>query len=226
MSATAWRKDGLHCLLPGLFSPMMITPEKNNTIDPVIIQLPYHEFDLVSNDQTPWAMSETMLYQDQKYRDLCAFLLDATVALGYKPLLTANRVEFIQNLVDVTRSKLAPITSNESIDTREDNLNAIRNGSLDGLVGTLSILKEGVSCNDLSCLILTSSTNNKAVVAQVVGRIMRLADNKKNPVVIDITLPKSSLGQKHARERRKIYKDQGWDIIRADHINDARKSFG
>lgn len=221
LSATAWRKDGLHCLLPGLFTPMLITPEKNNTLDPVVIQVPYNGFDLVSNDQTPWALSETMLYQDQKYRDLCAFLLDATVALGYKPLLTANRVEFIQNLVDVTRSKLAAITSNESIDTREDNLNAIRSGTLDGLVGTLSILKEGVSCNDLSCLILTSSTNNKAVVAQVVGRIMRLAENKKNPIVIDITLPKSNLGQKHARERRKIYKDQGWNIIQADHINDV-----
>lgn len=221
LSATAWRKDGLHCLLPGLFSPMMITPEKANTLDPLVIQVPYHGFELVSNEATPWAVSETQLYEDQKYRDLCAFLLDATVVLGYKPLLTANRVEFIQNLVDVTRSKFAPITSNESIDAREASLNAVRKGELEGLVGTLSILKEGVSCNDLSCLILTSSTNNKAVVAQVVGRIMRLADNKKNPIVIDITLPKSNLGQKHARERRTIYKNQGWSVIQADHINDV-----
>lgn len=219
LSATAWRKDGLHCLLSGLFSPMMITPEKANTMDPVVFQLPFEDFMLVSNEQTPWAVSENMLYENSRYRELCTFLLDATVALGYKTLLTANRKEFIHNIVDSVTCRVNPITSDESIEEREDSLNAVRKGELDGIVGTLSILKEGVSCNDLSCLILTSSTNNKAVVAQVGGRIMRLANNKKTPIIIDITLPESSLGSKHARERRTIYKNQGWKIHKCSSVH-------
>ena len=212
LSATRWRKDGLHCLLPGLFSPLEINPEKANTLEPEIIQIPFNDFHLTSNDETPWALSENFLYEDSRYRELCKFLVDLTVALGYKTLLTANRKEFIHSLVENVNSKVHPITSDEDIEERENSLNLIRKGELDGIIGTLSILKEGVSCNDLSCLVLTSSTNNKAVIAQVVGRIMRLADNKKMPLVIDVTLPDSDLGKKHIRERRKIYKEKGWKI--------------
>lgn len=212
LSATAWRKDGLHQLLPGLFTPMMITPEKANTIDPAIYQIPFEDFQLVSNAETPWAISENQLYSNSKYKDLCKFLVNSTITLGYKTLLTANRKEFIHYIAENVNAKVDCITSDESIDDREESLNKIRRGELDGIIGTLSILKEGVSCNDLSCLILTSSTNNKAVVAQVVGRIMRLAKDKKNPIVIDITLPESNLGSKHVRERLKIYKDNGWKV--------------
>ena len=220
LSATTWRKDGLHCLLPGLFSPMCISPEKANTLDPEIIQIPFEDFQLVSNEQTPWAISENMLYEDPKYRELCKFLVDASIGLGYKTLLTATRKEFIHYISENVQSKVHCITSDEDIDAREESLNLVRSGKLDGLVGTLSILKEGVSCNDLSCLILTSSTNNKAVVAQVVGRIMRLAPGKKMPLVIDITLPESNLGSKHVRERRKIYKDEGWKVHKAANVED------
>lgn len=220
LSATAWRKDGLHCLLPGLFSPLCISPEKANTLDPEIIQIPFEDFQLVSNEQTPWAICENSLYEDPKYRELCKFILDASVAMGYKTLLTANRKEFIHYISENVQSKVHCITSDEDIDAREESLNLVRSGKLDGLVGTLSILKEGVSCNDLSCLILTSSTNNKAVVAQVVGRIMRLAPGKKMPIVIDITLPESNLGSKHVRERRKIYKDEGWKVHKAANVED------
>lgn len=220
LSATRWRKDGLHCLLPGLFSPYEVNPEKANTLDPEIIQIPFEDFQLVSNEQTPWALCENMLYEDPKYRELCKFLLDASVAMGYKTLLTANRKEFIHYISENVQSKVHCITSDEDIDAREESLNLVRSGKLDGLVGTLSILKEGVSCNDLSCLILTSSTNNKAVVAQVVGRIMRLAPGKKMPLVIDITLPESNLGSKHVRERRKIYKDEGWKVHKAANVED------
>ena len=218
LSATRWRKDGLHCLLPGLFSPLEINPEKANTLDPEIIQIPFEDFQLVSNDQTPWAISENMLYSDPKYLELCKFLMDCTISLGYKTLLTANRKEFIHTIANEVRSRVNCITSDESIEDREVSLNLIRAGKLDGISGTLSILKEGVSCNDLSCLILTSSTNNKAVIAQVVGRIMRLADNKKMPIVIDITLPESNLGIKHVKERLKIYKDRGWVVHKVHNV--------
>ena len=218
LSATTWRKDGLHCLLPGLFSPMCISPEKANTLDPEIIQIPFEDFQLVSNEQIPWAVSENMLYDDPKYIELCKFLVDAAISLGYKTLLTANRKEFIHKIASEVRSNVHCITSDEDIEEREASLNLVRSGELDGIIGTLSILKEGVSCNDLSCLILTSSTNNKAVVAQVVGRIMRLADNKKMPIVIDITLPESNLGSKHLKERLKIYKAEGWKVHKVHNV--------
>ena len=218
LSATTWRKDGLHCLLPGLFSPLCISPEKANTIDPEIIQIPFEDFQLVSNEQIPWAVSENMLYDDPKYIDLCKFLVDVSITLGHKTLITANRKAFIHDIVEGTQSNIASITSDESIEERESYLDAIRAGTLEGIAGTLSIMKEGVSCNNLSCLILTSSTNNKAVVAQVVGRIMRLADNKLPPIVIDITLPESDLGQKHARERLKIYKAEGWVVHKVHNV--------
>ena len=218
LSATRWRKDGLHCLLPGLFSPLEINPEKANTLDPEIIQIPFEDFHLVSNEQIPWAVSENMLYDDPKYIELCKFLVDASISLGYKTLLTANRKEFIHKIASEVRSNVHCITSDEDIEEREASLNLVRSGELDGIIGTLSILKEGVSCNDLSCLILTSSTNNKAVVAQVVGRIMRLADNKKMPIVIDITLPESNLGSKHLKERLKIYKAEGWKVHKVHNV--------
>ena len=219
LSATTWRKDGLHCLLPGLFSPLCISPEKANTVDPVIIQVPFMDFYLTSNEQTPWALSENQLYEDQRYIDLCKFLVDASIAFGHKTLITANRKAFIHDIVESTRSNIASITSDESIEERESYLDAIRAGTLEGIAGTLSIMKEGVSCNNLSCLILTSSTNNKAVIAQVVGRIMRLANNKLPPIVIDITLPDSDLGQKHARERLRIYKAEGWVVHKTQNID-------
>jgi superfamily II DNA or RNA helicase len=54
------------------------------------------------------------------------------------------------------------------------------------LWGTQSIWSEGVSLNELSAVILATPLNNEPLLEQICGRVMREAEGKPNPVVIDL----------------------------------------
>lgn len=55
----------------------------------------------------------------------------------------------------------------------------------DVIVATYSLLKEGVSINELDTLHLTTPQSDDALIVQCVGRIERYIDNKKQPIAYD-----------------------------------------
>ena len=87
----------------------------------------------------------------------------------------------------------------------------IRSGRKNILFGTQAIFSEGISLNNLSCLILGTPVNNEPLLTQLIGRVIRKEENKRNPVVVDIHL-KGNTARRQASNRIGHYMKQGYEI--------------
>ena len=83
--------------------------------------------------------------------------------------------------------------------------------SKDILYGTQAIFSEGISLNALSCLVLATPINNDPLLTQLIGRIVRKQEGKKQPVVVDIHL-KGKTATRQAKARYGFYMKQGYEI--------------
>ena len=103
------------------------------------------------------------------------------------------------------------VTGEVAHEDRETMLDEIRSGKKDILFGTQAIFSEGISLDDLSCLILGTPVNNEPLLTQLIGRVIRQKEGKKDPVVIDIHL-KGNTARKQASNRIGYYMKQGYTI--------------
>lgn len=96
-------------------------------------------------------------------------------------------VEKLQNKglqVELLSGQLAP-------ELRSEVVEGVLNGSVDVLVATLQLISEGFDCPGLSTLFLTTPISFEGRLLQVIGRVMRPAENKKARVFdyIDDNIP-------------------------------------
>ena len=90
-------------------------------------------------------------------------------------------------------------------------LDEIKYGSKNVLYGTQAIFSEGISLDNLSCLILGTPINNEPLLTQLVGRVIREKEGKISPVILDIHL-KGNTAKRQASNRMGYYMKQGWEI--------------
>lgn len=206
LSGTMQRKDGKHVLFPDYFSSRVFKPEQSNTMTPSIkllktgIKLPA---------ASTWADKITKLLADKEYQELIASLALVQANKGHKVLVIADRVEFLKSINDMMQHR-STIVVGETAD-RKTELNKIASGQCDIMCGSRQIFSEGISQNELSCLILAVPIVNTPTLEQVIGRIMRLSEGKLNPVVIDLQF--SGQTEKVQNNKRiAFYLEKGWSI--------------
>jgi superfamily II DNA or RNA helicase len=79
------------------------------------------------------------------------------------------------------------------------------------LFGTQAIFSEGISLNDLSCLVLGTPINNEPLLTQLIGRVIREKEGKQQPVVVDIHL-KGKTAARQANARLGYYMKQDYEV--------------
>jgi superfamily II DNA or RNA helicase len=87
----------------------------------------------------------------------------------------------------------------------------VMNGEVQILLGTQSIFSEGISVNRLSCLILATPVSNTPLLTQLIGRVIRNFEGKKDPVIVDINL-KGKTAERQAQVRLGHYMKEGYRI--------------
>jgi superfamily II DNA or RNA helicase len=138
-------------------------------------------------------------------------LASAYAARGHKVLVVSDRVHFLKSCAELTGEKSICVTGEVAHEDRETLINEILHGDKNVLYGTQAIFSEGISVNTLSCLILATPINNEPLLTQLVGRVIRKMDGKRDPVVIDIHL-KGKTAQRQASNRMGYYMKQGYQI--------------
>lgn len=212
LSGTLKRKDGLEVVFTGLFGDKVFVPEVNNTVKPTIVRVPI-PIELSSNAMIPWATRINDLYANQEYGAIVAYMVNILDKYKYSTLITSDRVAFSEALHNAVQNNTSRLfTSNTSIEDRDKALKEVYVGKVNKLFATTSIFSEGISCNPLSALIHTGSTNNESLVYQLIWRIMRIHTGKNSPIVLDICLA-GTAGKKHARERKALYLVKGWRVV-------------
>ena len=210
LSGTMQRKDGKHILFKDYFGSSTYKPDQANTIDPVIniitpgISLPR---------ESTWAKKINTLLYDEDYQQFIASLAAKQILNGHFVLVVADRVEFLKNVTEILGDQCILVTGTTPQEERETIKNKIESGEITCIAGSRQIFSEGISINRLSCLILASPIVGEALLEQVIGRIMRKHDRKRDPVVLDINF--SSFTDKKQNEiRTNFYRNKGWEIYK------------
>jgi len=210
LSGTIERKDGKHVVFRDYFSSKIFKPIKENSMTPTIA-IYRSDVRFMDGANIPWAKRINALTNNEEYRHTVAMLAAAYAAKGHKVLVVSDRVHFLKYCAELAGEKAVCVTGEVSHEKREELVNEILHGDKNILFGTQAIFSEGISVNSLSCLILGTPINNDPLLTQLIGRVVREREGKKEPVVVDIHL-KGKTAQRQASNRMGYYIKQGYAI--------------
>ena len=209
LTGTLERKDGRHVVFRDYFGSNVLKPPKENYLTPKVDILK-SEIRFIDGSFTPWAERINNLTMDQEYVHGVAATAAKYAAEGHKVLVVSDRVKFLKQCAALVGDKAVSITGDMDFAERERTIEKIRNEK-SILFGTQAIFSEGISINELSCLILGTPVNNEPLLTQLIGRIIRKIDGKQQPIVVDIHL-KGKTAARQASARMGYYIKQGYEV--------------
>ena len=212
LSATLQRKDFLHVVLKDYFGHTVYKPKPENQMKPEVL-LVKSDIPFNSNQMIPWANKVNQLVRRPEYLNLITTLAENAAEQGHKVLVVSDRTDFLERCHEKHSDISVLITgqiSNEEERKKRHNL-LRKSDKVNILYGALSIYKEGISENYLSCLILAAPTNNDPMLQQLIGRVIRVQEGKITPLIIDIIL-KGSTGKNQAMTRIRHYSNNNYRI--------------
>ncbi len=210
LSGTIERKDGKHVVFRDYFGSKVLKPPKENFMPPTVHIL-NSEVRFMDGANIPWANRVTSLTNNEEYRHTVSLLAAAYAAKGHRVLVVSDRVHFMKACAELAGDKATSVTGELSHEEREERMSLIKSGKKNILFGTQAIFSEGISLNELSCLILATPINNEPLLTQLIGRVIRKEEGKKDPVIIDIHL-KGNTARRQASTRMGHYMKQGYQI--------------
>lgn len=212
LSATLRRKDFLHVLIPDYFSHTVYTAPRENQMKPevYIVQtgIPFS-----SNNMIPWANRVNELVDRPEYIDLITSLSNRFADLGHSVLTVSDRTEFLDRCANRSGDRAVVITG--LTQDRDEKHAELERKERDILYGSISIYKEGISLDFLSCLILAAPINNDPLLEQLIGRVQRKYPNKLTPIIVDPVL-KGATARKQAQTRAARYIREGYKVTHID----------
>ena len=125
-------------------------------------------------------------------------------------MVVSDRVEFLKTCAKLSGDEALSITGDVPHEERPEMMKQLWHDK-NILYGTQSIFSEGVSLDCLSCLVLATPVNNEPLLTQLIGRIIRIQEDKSQPVVVDINLV-GKTARKQANNRRGYYMKQGYEV--------------
>ena len=209
LTGTLERKDGRHVVFRDYFGSNVMKPPKENYLVPKI-DIYKTDIRFLDGSYTPWAERINHLTRDAEYVHGVAMTAARYAAEGHKVLVVSDRVAFLKNCAALVGDKAVSITGDMDFAEREETMDMIRKDK-QILFGTQSIFSEGISINELSCLVLGTPVNNDPLLTQLIGRIIRKIDGKKQPVVVDFNL-KGKTAARQASARMGYYIKQGYEV--------------
>jgi superfamily II DNA or RNA helicase len=216
LSATLKRKDYMHIVIPDYFNNKVYVAPRKNQMKPEIF-IVQTDIPFSSNNMIPWANRVNQLVERPEYAELVTALAGRFADLGHIVLVVSDRTEFLDRCTNRSGDRAVMIIGPTE---ERDELHAeLERKEKDILYGSISIYKEGISLDFLSCLILSAPINNDPLLEQLIGRVQRKYPDKLTPIIVDIVL-KGTTAKKQAQSRAAYYMRQGYKIT---HIDISRK---
>jgi len=209
LTGTLQRKDGKHVVFRDYFGDNVLKPPKENFMVPKVDVLKMN-IRFMDGSSIPWANRINELAYNPEYQNSVAMTASAYAARGHKVLVVSDRVDFLRNCAKLTGDDAVCVTGAVPHEERTDIINQIFKDK-NILYGTQSIFSEGISLDILSCLVLGTPVNNEPLLTQLIGRIVRNYEGKKQPTIVDIHL-KGNTARRQANARLGYYIKQGYEV--------------
>jgi superfamily II DNA or RNA helicase len=210
LSGTIERKDGKHVVFRDYFSERVYQPPKENYMVPKV-DIIESEIRFMDGANIPWANRVNDLAFNEQYQHTVAMIAAAYAAKGHRVLVLSDRVRFLKSCAELVGESAVSVTGDLTREARIKASQEISSGKKEILFGTQSIFSEGISINELSCLVLGTPVNNTPLLTQLIGRIVRLSPNKLQPTIVDIHL-KGRTAVRQAQSRMAHYVKEGYSI--------------
>ena len=209
LSGTLERKDGRHVVFRDYFGNDVHIPPKENYMTPKIHVIK-SDIRFLDGAYTPWAERINHLAYNEEYVHSVSMIAAKYAAEGHKVLVVSDRVAFLKACANLCGDKAVSITGDMELTEREEVMEEIKENK-NILFGTQSIFSEGISLNDLSCLVLGTPINNEPLLTQLIGRVIREKEGKRQPVIVDIHL-KGKTAARQANARLGYYIKQDYEV--------------
>lgn len=210
LSGTLVRKDGLHTVFKDFFGMQTFVPEVANTIPPTI-HLYDTDVELSGNQMIPWANKVNAVLENKFYRKQVLAITNCYIKMGHKCIVVSDRIDFLKYIHENVKGRSALFIGETDTQVRVQLQQDMSDGKLDLFCASQNIFSEGISQNELSCMILGSPIgDNESLVEQLAGRIMRHSEGKLDPILVDFKL-EGWTGGRHRRARVSIYAKNGWE---------------
>jgi superfamily II DNA or RNA helicase len=212
LSGTMQRKDGRQVLFKDFFGPKLFQPPQSGTMVPSV-KIMNTGIALAAGEG--WANKMNILQYDPGYQAFIATCAKIQISKGYKVLIIADRVDFLQKVGELIGKDCVCIVGGTGFEERKKLANQIISGEKSCVAGSRQIFSEGISIDVLSCVILASPisapTGGDGLLEQIIGRIQRKVESKLDPLVLDMNFC-GPADKKQNKERLAFYQRQGWDI--------------
>ena len=209
LTGTLERKDGRHVVFRDYFGHNVLKPPKENYMTPKVDVIK-SEVRFLDGSYTPWAERVNHLVNTEEYVHSISLIASKYAAEGHKVLVVSDRVAFLKVCHRLVGDNSVCITGDMEFAEREKTMKLI-GGSKNILFGTQAIFSEGISLDDLSCLVLATPVNNEPLLTQLIGRVIRQKEGKLQPTVVDIHL-KGKTATRQANARMGYYIKQDYKV--------------
>lgn len=139
----------------------------------------------------------------------CAKRLDKQAVL-----IIVNSIEhgeLIAKEIEKLKAPYAFLQGKDTTEQREKVFDAIKSGQLKILIGT-KIMDAGIDIPNLRVFIECAAGKSYITLLQRIGRMLRTMPNKQDVIIFDFYDETADLLNKHARERIKYYKQEGFEV--------------
>lgn len=210
LSGTIERKDQKHVVFKDYFGSKLFRPDKENTLTPEVHVINSGIY-FSDGAGASWAEKINVLKSSYLYKELVVALADKYVAEGHKVIVVSERVEFLKDCSEASKSNSDVLIGAVKDDAREALIGKVFSGEISQVWGTQSLVSEGLSINPLSCLILATPLNNMPLLEQLIGRIIREYPGKVKPVIVDIRLEGGTV-HRQFNNRLGHYMKEGYEV--------------
>lgn len=212
-SATPWVNNDLNTLISGLFGPTIVDIEEKDMIDQKVIMQPlilyynapkgYAPPSLLKKEYSHWVYNQLynhLIVNNTMRNHLIAKLADEYIEMKKGPLViivnkvgttSKSGISHAELILDQLDNKLPIIHGGTKSKEQKEVLEALSKYEISGVIAGPEVLSAGVSISSISCLILAGGGRVDNTLIQRIGRVLRVAEGKDRPLVIDFIDPLS-----------------------------------
>ena len=173
-----------------------------------IIELPIEQFQVPAQI---YFVKTTYNVENKDVFDRNKQVLNIIKKLKGYSIVISERIDQLHYLSDNTPNSIC-IDGKTNKKLREKLIEEFRQGKYKVLFASYSLVAEGLDVPMLENLVMASPVKDQRLVVQAIGRVQRPYKDKKIANVYDL-IDDVSLLDKFTRARKKVYKEEGWEIL-------------
>ena len=216
LTATPDRPDGLSDIMYWHFGKAVAEIHTTDLIDNGNVLAPrvhfYQTFWRPDGNKEWVKMINDMCFDEGRNEQILR-MVDDFVQAGRQVLVLSDRVKDCIELAEKSSERgvsAATLVGKMTKKQREEVLHLADQREIKALFAT-TVADEGLDLPGLDTLVLTTPTKSMGRIQQRIGRIMRRAENKKQPLVVDLVDRSKPLYYMH-RKRARFYSEVGCNV--------------